>query len=154
MSISIEEALGIQQKPTLLTLTPKQINIQERTDYIIEQLLNGKPVKCIAEELELDRSTIYEYFNEWIKTKQANYLILEWHNQYKQLKNDSKNQSKAFEALTKLVMKILEKQAKVEVNVTQNNLTKNDVQVNVTNLLKEYDSLFKEATVPNNNSAK
>ncbi len=120
MSISYEEALGLKpQKPKMqqnATLTPKQLSIQERRQRLIEGIFNGKEIQILTEELNCDRTTLYRDFEEWAKTDQAQHLLIEWHQQYEKMKGEDR--AEAFRGLTRLVMKVLEKQAKVEVNVT------------------------------------
>ncbi len=70
----------------------------------------------IAKKLGVDRKTVYNDFTEWAKTEQATHLQIEWLNQYEMMK--VANPEEAFAALTKVMMKLVEKQAKVEVNLT------------------------------------
>jgi hypothetical protein len=70
----------------------------------------------IAEKLGVDRKTVYTDFMEWAKSEQATYLQIEWMQQYENMKQE--DPQTAFEALTKLMMKLLEKQAKIELNLT------------------------------------
>ena len=104
------------QNPT--PKTPKQLSIQERRNKVIALILQRVAVTDIAKQLNVDRSTIYADFEEWVKTEQANHLLIEWHQQYEKRKDDPES-DKAFDNLTKVVMKIMEKQAKIEVNVSQ-----------------------------------
>jgi len=129
------EAQKIPHKPTP---TPKQISVAERRETVIGLLLQGRNVSAIAKQLGVDRSTIYEDFEAWTKTEQAKYLQIEWLQQYEAMKLE--DPQTAFDALTKLMMKLLEKQAKLEVNLTQNNET--TVNINVKSMLAEYDHLF------------
>jgi IS30 family transposase len=129
MSISLEEALGLPTKTQqTATLTPKKVYIQQENAEMIDLIRQGLDITEIAKRLNVDRSTLYRRFDEWVKTEQASYLVYEWHQQYEFIKQDPETKTKAFEALTKLVMKILEKQAKVEVTV--NNQTNITSQVN------------------------
>jgi hypothetical protein len=134
--ITLEEALfpttpaKILQNPT--TTTPKQLGIKERREKVVALILKRFNITVIAQQLGIDRSTVYEDFEAWAKTEQATYLQVEWLQQYEQMKQD--DPQTAFEALTKLMMKLLEKQAKLEVNLTQNNLEKTELNFNMDGL--------------------
>jgi DNA-binding NarL/FixJ family response regulator len=81
--VSLEELLGLtppktppQQKqpaqektpqnPT--PQTPKQLSIQERRNKVIALILQRVAVTDIAKQLNVDRSTIYADFEDWVKT--------------------------------------------------------------------------------------
>jgi len=136
--ITLEDALfpnrtiKIPQNPTT---TPKQLGIQERREKVISLILKRFNITVIAQQLGIDRSTVYEDFEAWAKTEQAQYLQVEWLQQYELMKQ--KDPQTAFEALTKLMMKLLEKQAKLEVNLTQNNLSQTELNFNMDGLSEE-----------------
>jgi AcrR family transcriptional regulator len=123
MALSLEESLGLpppkmrQNATPKAEVTPKQLAILERQNRIVAAILQRKDITVIAKELGVDRATVYRNFEEWAKTEQAAHLQIEWLQQYEQMKLD--DPFRAFEALTKLVMKLIEKQAKIEVNVNQ-----------------------------------
>jgi hypothetical protein len=85
---------------------------QQVISLILQRMTPGK----IAEKLGVDRKTVYTDFMEWAKSEQATYLQIEWMQQYENMKQE--DPQTAFEALTKLMMKLLEKQAKIELNLT------------------------------------
>jgi predicted DNA-binding protein (UPF0251 family) len=142
--ISLEEALGLapnkqtqktqtpqEQKTSLLS--PKQQQIETRREKIITLLLEENlDIKTAAKQLGVHRDTVHEDFKAWIQTKQADHLTLEWHHQYKKMQTT--HPTKAFEALTRLLTKILEKQATLEINLQ--NTTTNNVQVNLSEQIK------------------
>jgi hypothetical protein len=112
----------IQQNPT-----PKKLGIAERREQTISLILQGMDITAIAKKLGVDRSTVYEDFDAWAKSEQTKYFQIEWLQQYKLMKDD--DPQTAFEALTKLMMKLLEKQAKIEFSLTQNNTTTYNVDI-------------------------
>ncbi|MFA5366082.1 MAG: helix-turn-helix domain-containing protein, partial [Candidatus Bathyarchaeia archaeon] len=122
--------------------TPKQLSIQERRNQTITLLLKGESVTNIAKQFNIDRSTVYADFEEWAKTEQATFLQVEWISQYQLMKQE--NLEEAFRALTKLASKLFEKQAKVEVNVTQTN------QLNITNEVNELIKISREHSCNSN----
>jgi len=134
--LTLEDFYGPKpNKETPQNPTPKQLSIQERRNKVIALILQRVAVTEIARQLKVDRSTIYADFEEWVKTEQANHLLIEWLQQYEQMKQD--NPAEAFTALTKLVMKILEKQAKLEVNVSQQNNISNSFVVRIVDNSKQ-----------------
>lgn len=96
----------------------------------------------IAEKLGVDRKTVYNDFTEWAKTEQANHLQIEWLQQYELMK--VANPEEAFQALTKVMMKLVEKQAKLELNLTQNN----SIQIDINSQIKELINISEEVCKP------
>lgn len=147
--ISLEEALGLQgvtvtpELPQISPTTPKQVSQETKKQQVIALIFQGYNPGKIAEKLGIDRKTVYNYFSEWAKTEQANHIQIEWLQQYEIMKLS--NPEEAFQALTKVMMKLVEKQAKLELNLTQNNQTniETNVKIDVRAMLAEYDQLFK-----------
>ncbi|MCL2359835.1 hypothetical protein [Candidatus Bathycorpusculum sp.] len=140
-SITMEEALGLvkpvkqiktkTEKQKTPLLTPKQQQIEIRREKIITLLLEDDlDIKTVAKQLGVNRDTVLEDFKTWIQSEQATHLTLEWYRAYKKMKKT--NSSRAFESLTRLLTKIFEKQAKLEVNVQ--NTT--NIQVNLSEQIK------------------
>lgn len=142
--ISLEEALGIQGVtitptiPHISPTTPKQVSQESKKQQVITLIFQGCNPGKIAEKLDIDRKTVYNYFSEWAKTEQANHIQIEWLQQYELMK--VANPEEAFQALTKVMMKLVEKQAKLEVNLTQNN----NYQIDITTQVKELISISED----------
>jgi predicted DNA-binding protein (UPF0251 family) len=117
-----------QTSPT----TPKHTSIESRQQQVITLILQRMSPGEIAKKLGVDRKTVYNDFTEWAKTEQATHLQIEWLNQYEMMK--VANPEEAFAALTKVMMKLVEKQAKLEVNLTQNNMIKTEFNLNTDGL--------------------
>jgi transketolase len=142
--ITLAEALFPPQTPQNSPATPTQLSMEARRQQVITLLLQQEEVGKIARKLGVDRKTIYTDFEAWAKTEQATHLQIEWLQQYESMKQE--NPEEAFQALTKLMMKLLEKQAKLEVNVTQNSYT----QIDIT---KQIDELIEVSELPCNGSS-
>lgn len=115
----MEEALGLAPKSEMqqnATVTPAKLSAFERAQKFIDGLKQGKSVVFLAQELEVDRATLYRDFDEWLKTSGPAELYVEWLRDSEELKK--LKPEKVLECKTRLLCKILEKQAKVEVNVT------------------------------------
>jgi len=146
VSITLEEALGLPPTPTptreVTQLTPCKIAQAQRDEIIVAKIVIQRiPIETVGKEHSLSSSQIYRIIEEWAKTQQAIYLQVEWYRQYEEMKKI--NPVEAFRNLTKVMTKILEKQAKIEVNVSNN-------QLNMVNaipaLLKErLDEIIKES---------
>ena len=125
-----------QTSPT----TPLQLTQEIRKQQVISLILQRMNPGKIAEKLGVDRKTVYNDFMEWAKSEQASYLQVEWMQPYEVMKQE--DPQTAFDALTKLMMKLLEKQAKVEFNLTQNNQT--NIQVDISNEVNELIKISRE----------
>ena len=124
--------------------SPIKLSMEARRQEVINLLLKRKDVTEIAKILGVDRKTIYTDFQEWAKTEQATHLQIEWLNQYEMMK--VANPEEAFAALTKVMMKLVEKQAKLEVNLTNQTNIEANVKVDVKPMLAEYEQLLRETT--------
>jgi hypothetical protein len=134
MTISYEEAFWgsqpkMQQNVTVVTVTPAKFGAFERSQKFIDGLKLGKSIIQLAKDLDVDRATLYRDFDEWLKTSGPAYLQTEWLQAYEVMK--LQNPVQAFVGLTRLVMKILEKQARIEVNVSQQNIVQNKLVVEI-----------------------
>lgn len=134
-TITLQDALFPQNSPHTPT-TPKQLNIEARQQKVITLILQQVSPGTIAKQLGVDRKTVYNDFIDWAKSEQAAYLQVEWMQQYEQMKQD--NPEEAFQALTKLVMKLVEKQTKVEVNLNQ--------EVNINSQVNELIQISRDQT--------
>ena len=85
----------------LQNATPREQEIQERTDEMIRLIFQGrKSFTEIAKDLGVARSTLYADWNRWKQTEEAQQVDWEWWNLYKKLKRV--NPSKALECLTRI----------------------------------------------------
>jgi hypothetical protein len=106
----------------IVSLSPAKLSALERAQKFIDGLAAGKTVIGLAQELNVSPMTLYRDFDEWMKTNGPAHLQVEWLKLYEQLKLT--NPEKALECLTRLLCKVMEKEAKIEVNMSSTkNLT-------------------------------
>jgi|GEM_PF-6513654 len=138
MSITMEEALGLpipeskNVKNVRFSQTPKQIELENRRTQVITMRKNRIPIEEIAKHFNVDDRTIYRDIDEYIKNDMTNDLVTEWLQLGEELKNSGKK-AEVYKGLSKIVTAVFEKQAKVEVNVTNNQqlTVNNDVNVSL-----------------------
>ncbi len=106
-------------------LSPAKMAKEEKIQRFIEGLLNGETISNLAKKLDVNRTTLYTYFDEWLKKEQSAYCQLEWLSFYNQLKRD--NPEKAFDGLTKLVSSLLKRNPEINIAVGVQQQTENTV---------------------------
>jgi hypothetical protein len=134
--MSLEEALGLAQttKETQNQekelLTPKQYAITHRRSQLTAYLLKGNTLAEFAKEQSISEDTAQDDFATLVRDGLGISLVEEWMGEYAKMKKA--NRLIAFKSLTDLIKKVLEKEAKIAVNVQ--NTT--NVSVNLTEQIK------------------
>jgi len=136
--ITLEEALGLvpsketqntQNKETHL-LTPKQYGVQHRRKQLAIHMLQGGTLIEFAKVQEISEDTAQDDFAFLVRDGLGTALVEEWTCEYSKMKKS--NRTIAFRALTDLLKKVLEKEAKLAVTVQ--NTT--NIQVNLSEQIK------------------
>lgn len=98
--------------------TPHQLTRKERTNHLIEGILQGKTICSIAEEIGVNRRTCIRDFEKWLQTSEQTKLHEEWFILYSKVKQD--NPEKALECLTRLIAKTMVQKVEAKTEVTEN----------------------------------
>jgi len=136
MSITWEEALGLTPPDSVsickmsqnVTNTPKKASADSRRSQVIDLLKKRKHPSKIAEQFNVTVRTIYRDVDEWMKSNLGSYLMVEWLQLSAEMKES--DSAEVFQAITKLLLKYVEKQTKVEVNINQTSQIDISSQVN------------------------
>jgi hypothetical protein len=152
--ITLEEALGLvpsketqntQNKETQL-LSPKQYTLQLRRKHLAAHLLSGGTLTKFAQEQNISPDAAEDDFSALVRDGLGTALVEEWTSEYAKMKES--NRSVAFRALTDLLKKVLEKEAKLAITVQ--NTT--NVQVNLSEQIKTLIDISERPCNANNNT--
>jgi hypothetical protein len=150
----MEEALGLVQpsketqteKQETQLLTPKQYGVQHRRKQLAIHMLQGGTLIEFARVQGISEDTAQDDFAFLVRDGLGTALVEEWMGEYSKMKKS--NRAIAFRALTNLLKKVLEKEAKIAVNV-QNNT---NIQVNLSEQIKTLIDISERPCNANNNT--
>ncbi len=98
--------------------TPKQQEIQDRTDALLKLLFQGrKNFTKIAEIIGVSRNQAYEYWRRWKQSEEADQVDWEWWTLYRRLKRV--NPTKALECLTRIKYRMTTEKTELKADIRE-----------------------------------